>query len=575
MVAQCLLFAALTLTVFFIWRAMAPAYQPGDVIQDDARQHIFWMGRLRDPELFPNDLIADYSQWRTPPGLSFLYWALSPLINPILASKLLPWALGIAMALFTFLLVRHLHPSPSAAFLAAVLLGWDAWRSQSLPSATPRAFALPLIAALVWSLASRRLALSCCVVVLGALVYPVVGAIGVALLGIRLVQFRHWRAALKHERPAWLAFVGALVLACAALLPGQAGDSRFGPVVSKDEMERMAEFRKDGVNSFFVSYKYSYIDSTVDWSFGQRVRGALEFQVPDLHDFRVRAALALPVLLLFGRFLPAARRLSGRASVLLQLLAASYVLFVVAHLVLFRLYYPDRYVTSSRTLVIDIAAAVAVAIVIETAAALVRSPWRAVVAAVIALAIGIGLAVYPVEVKPLFRRDLHPEVTTFLQAQPKDFLVAGVPIDTNSIPSFAERPVLASFKHADAFHLGYYRQLRPRIEALINAYYAESRREIADFAQRYGVDAFLVNRLAFDKKTYAHAWSGSHNRWQPFAPMVAAKLRQPRRFALLELARSCAVLDDGQVAVVPSSCLTGRSAESSWNSPAGDSGYSG
>ncbi|MGK7908840.1 MAG: hypothetical protein AB4040_16650, partial [Synechococcus sp.] len=38
------------------------AFQVPYTIQDDARQHVFWMQRFIDPELFPSDPIADYYQ---------------------------------------------------------------------------------------------------------------------------------------------------------------------------------------------------------------------------------------------------------------------------------------------------------------------------------------------------------------------------------------------------------------------------------------------------------------------------------------------------------------------------------
>ena len=59
-----LLYSAIDLQVAFA----------GDwVVQDDARQHVFWMARYVDPELFPNDLIADYFQSVAPWGYTSLY----------------------------------------------------------------------------------------------------------------------------------------------------------------------------------------------------------------------------------------------------------------------------------------------------------------------------------------------------------------------------------------------------------------------------------------------------------------------------------------------------------------------
>ena len=53
--------------------ALKKAFQGEWVVQDDARQHVFWMMRYVDPSLFPNDLIADYFQSVAPFGYSSLY----------------------------------------------------------------------------------------------------------------------------------------------------------------------------------------------------------------------------------------------------------------------------------------------------------------------------------------------------------------------------------------------------------------------------------------------------------------------------------------------------------------------
>ena len=116
--------ASLGLTLLFAGRTMAPALSSSDVVQGDAREHVFWMARFRDPELFQGDFIADYFQSLAPPGYRLVYWVLSFVVDPLLASKLLPLALGVAAALFTFMLVRRLHPAPTTAFLATVLLSW-------------------------------------------------------------------------------------------------------------------------------------------------------------------------------------------------------------------------------------------------------------------------------------------------------------------------------------------------------------------------------------------------------------------------------------------------------------------
>jgi len=59
--------------------ALQPAFSSEYVVQDDARQHVFWMRRFLDPELFPNDIIANYFQSVAPLGYRALYYFMAKL----------------------------------------------------------------------------------------------------------------------------------------------------------------------------------------------------------------------------------------------------------------------------------------------------------------------------------------------------------------------------------------------------------------------------------------------------------------------------------------------------------------
>src|SRR4051812_46546763 len=83
--------------------ALRQAFSSEYVLADDVRQHVFWMFRFVDPGLFPNDPIADYFQSVAPPGFSALYRLLAACgIDPLLASKLIPFALGLLTAAYFF-----------------------------------------------------------------------------------------------------------------------------------------------------------------------------------------------------------------------------------------------------------------------------------------------------------------------------------------------------------------------------------------------------------------------------------------------------------------------------------------
>ena len=79
------------------------AFHHDYVVQDDARQHIVWLQRYIDPNLFPNDAIADYFTSVAPLGYKSFYWLLARVgIEPIILAKILPLFLAIFIFLFCF-----------------------------------------------------------------------------------------------------------------------------------------------------------------------------------------------------------------------------------------------------------------------------------------------------------------------------------------------------------------------------------------------------------------------------------------------------------------------------------------
>ena len=84
------LLCSLAFVVLYSYLGLRQAFASEYIVQDDVRQHVFWMWRFVDPELLPNDLITDYFQSVVPAGYTALYKVMAMLgIHPILFSKIL------------------------------------------------------------------------------------------------------------------------------------------------------------------------------------------------------------------------------------------------------------------------------------------------------------------------------------------------------------------------------------------------------------------------------------------------------------------------------------------------------
>ena len=164
---------SLVCALLFGLRGMHGALEEKHIIQDDARQHVFWMQRFTDPELFPDDLIANYYQTVAPSGYSFLYRiGAAAGIDPMRLSKILPILLGLITTAYCFGFTLQLLPVPFAAFLSSLLLNQALWSRDDIVSATARAFLYPLFMAFLYYLARRKFIPSLVALTLQALFYP-------------------------------------------------------------------------------------------------------------------------------------------------------------------------------------------------------------------------------------------------------------------------------------------------------------------------------------------------------------------------------------------------------------------
>ncbi|MGK7894517.1 MAG: hypothetical protein AB4372_13050, partial [Xenococcus sp. (in: cyanobacteria)] len=136
---------SLAFTFVYAFLALKKALSGEYVIQDDARQHVFWMRRFLDSQLFPHDLIADYFQSVAPWGYSSLYRIMAWLgIDPVFLSKLLPLPLALLTTTYCFWFCLELLSLPITGFIAALLLNQNLWMQDGLVSATPKAFIYPI-----------------------------------------------------------------------------------------------------------------------------------------------------------------------------------------------------------------------------------------------------------------------------------------------------------------------------------------------------------------------------------------------------------------------------------------------
>ncbi len=541
---------SLLVGLYYGWLAVQQGFSGAAVVQDDARQHVFWMARFLDPQLFPHDLIADYLQSVAPPGYTACYRVLASLgLPPLVASKVLPPILGLITTLYAFRVALEILPVPAAAFLANLILNQSLWLKNDLVSATPRAFLYPLFLAFLYYLL-RRVWWPCLLAIaLLGVIYPHFVLVAIALLLLRL---GHWKAGRVHlSRKQWdySLFLSALAIAVVVLLPYKLGPDLYGPIITVTQARLEPEFGPLGRSFFFDPNPLVY------WLTGER-SGLLFLPQPPL----LLLGLALPLLLHFPERFPLGRQVQPKIWLLVQLLLASGGLFLLAHLFLFQLHLPSRYIHHSLRLVLSLAAGMTLAIALD---AWFRSGGERAArsARILGLVLGLfllGLGLFPfLPSVPRFYQDWiggrWPELYTYLQQQPQATLVASISLEASNIPTFAQRSTLVGREYALPYHTGYYRQIRQRTLELLQAHYSADLAPLQRLIQKYGVDLLVVDRDAFTVKYLRKSdWLWQY---QPAFGEAIAHLESGQTPALAQLLDQCAATVIDGPAIVSAACI--------------------
>jgi hypothetical protein len=380
----------------------------------------------------------------------------------------------------------------------------------------PRSFSLVVLMLGVWAVVARKTVWLGAAFLMAALFYPP------TLVNLGLLAGVVWGVRIRRERSLPTGWPAALALAGVAAAISVANYARplppnVGPKVTAAEARAMPEFRHYGRSNFFF-------DDPVEFYIHHN-RSGLGIQPPQLVGEVAAVALAA---VLFRRAVPLeVWALAGSA------LGA----FGMAHLTLFVLHYPNRYVRYAIPLFLMLW----LAAIFPRAVAAVRCfhhgafildflgrPHILAPMAALVLAIFSVHAVVRIRTE-LSRRPLpgQEETYAFLETLPKKTLVSAHPFDADFIPLRARRSVLASVETSLPYYRGYYRAVAERIEAELAACYASDWADVDALYERYGAKVFMVNRNRYE--------GPERNYFAPFGDRNAERIQRRLRegFVLL------------------------------------------
>jgi hypothetical protein len=541
---------SLTISAVYGFLAWEKAFSSEYVIQDDARQHIFWMQRFLAPELFPHDLIADYFQSVAPAGYTALYKIMAYAgISPILLHKILPMFLGLISTVYGFYLCLEIFPVPLAGFLSTLLLNQSLWMQDGLISATPKAFIYPLFLPLLYYLVRQHLLGTSISLLLLGLFYPQGVLIAAVIFILRCGQIP------PNQKPSFLGdrfHMTCLGLAFFILAYYGLSASDFGPTIARSQAEILPEFLANGRSKFFIEDSWNF------WFHGRSGMGLATILTPVF----MAIAFLLPVLLRFSAQFPLSQEIKPKVMILPQLVISSFTLFFAAHMLLFKLHLPSRYTQHTLRMVLAISAAIALTLILDSLWSwAINQPGKRLGKRLFLLPIGIslftGLIFYPQLTMSNFpwtyyQVGQYPELYQFFQQQPKDSLIASLSEEANNLPSFAQRSILTGREYAVPYHWGYYQQFRQRTLDLIQSQYSPNLADVQGLIEKYNIDFWLVERGAFTPGYLApNTWLNQYEETTKAIAQLSAGISP----AIGQYLDRCSVFESNGLVVLSGECL--------------------
>jgi len=470
------------------------------VFNDDSRQFV-WLYLIDNQGGAPDDYIYDYRRAAMPVGYAWLYRAAARLGDPRKFSKIIPYLLMLVLLLTTAYTASRLG-GPVCAWAAMAFVLSSGIFLDRMTGGLPRAFAFPILAGMACALVTGRPRVMAGLIVLGAAFYPVVAALG----GTSLAVWMCLDASDRGEAASWsagrrwrlVAATGAL--AFMMVLPTMLAMSRFAPQMRPSDVAAYPEYGPAGryrgesdrppFGSFLKDsmeyFRFALEGTGYVWSLPVRRWG-------DRNRYAVRAVMAL--LFLAGVSLLALRESAVRRLLLLPVVLLP--LYTLAKAVAPALYLPQRYIVYTMPLLAVLLLPAALFALPRYFKELKKRNWVSP-AAVVSLCV----------LQFLFLGARGPDragfntwtagdgaIYSFLEGLPSDSLIAGWPGPKERIENvsyLSAKTAFLTLENHEVYYRGYADEMRRRMRALIDAYYATETGPLLRLRDEFHVTHLIV-----------------------------------------------------------------------------------
>lgn len=494
------------LCVTAVWWLQYYGVPEAPVFYDDARSHLYWRVILQDPSLFPDDLFVHRIRHYFSGGIfDAIYSGLLSFFSLAMSAQIVATTLFLATVTFFNRILADYGIGMWGRLLACAML---LLFRNDIAIAVQRSFFLPLLM-LAWLAWLRQSLLVYAVIAVQAMLYPVTFVSTLCFVGcMELFRAAEMRSPLQFvKRIAPYAAVALIMGGAVKWLKSRADSEGCGGWIDVETARAMVEFGPLGRDAFWG-----------DSFFTTYIAGAGRADL--------RLDLCIPLLVLAGISLVLSRGRLVRRLELVALLGSSLGLFVLAHVVLFKLYLPTRYVawTLPLSLIlltifgleqfrhIDFSRFIGGRLIVLRH--LFSSQKR--VTQLMLVAVFIIISVNQVY-KPIRMDADMQRFMAFARTTGKGVLFAGHPRTMSNVPLFAQRKVLISseYVHAwtDCYPVNY-----ERMKDMLLMYFSPDAQEVRALAEKWGVDYFVM-----EEGRYAPGGGIKYEPWRGIVKKIQAR----------------------------------------------------
>jgi hypothetical protein len=513
------------------------------LINDDVRQQLFWMERWQDPELFQNDFLANYSEAYVPVGVKAIYRLASLWFDPLLFSKILTAILFVVTAALWFVWGRLFGDNLTAFIVVLVYFLFTGFQGQ-MAGGLSRGFVFPLLIAYLYFISRGDIFKGGVVVLVQSFFNPYVFLLclltQVLVVSLRIAP-RVFPRTFATTEP--ISDLGKFIRRLLVLnIPAIIGviftvinilwyQSNMGHLISCSEMVGKSEYTEFGRYQLYPTPSFFY-ELIRPWVFN------LSFPYWGPIAGWIMALLTIAVFAYAAVNYQPVVKWNGLRGLLL-IIPVSLFLYVVARIVLVKLFVPRRYLFYTLNIIYCIGFAVAIRIILEKIE-LSRTKMCLILAALLVFASFKGRHI------EFFDYSHDHSLYKFLQTTPKNTLIAGWPELMDNVMTFGNRRAFVTYELSHTWVEPYWTEVKKRTFDLFRAYYSSSPEEIKAFCKSQGIEYLIVREEDFNPQRL----NGSNLYFEPFNGFIWYHANFTDYFAILDKSVFAPVFDSNGVRVI-------------------------